>query len=243
MKDNFSTHAADYAKFRPRYPAELFTHLASLAATHECAWDCGTGNGQAAVEMIKHFKTVMASDLSTQQIAESQQQHGIHYTVCKAEQTPFSDNIFDLILVAQAIHWFDFDAFYKEVKRVGKPGCVVAAIGYGLIKTNTKADAIIQKLYTEILHGYWDAERRFIDEAYQTIPFPFDEIDVPDFDMKVNWDANHLIAYLKTWSAVKHFERSKNRNPVDEVSSELINALGEQLHTFHFKIFTRVGRL
>jgi methylase of polypeptide subunit release factors len=71
FKDHFSKQAADYAKFRPRYPHEMFEYLGSLAPRRQLAWDCGTGNGQAAVGLATMFDRVIATDASEKQISNA----------------------------------------------------------------------------------------------------------------------------------------------------------------------------
>src|SRR5439155_1152709 len=61
FKDHFSKQAADYAIFRPSYPQELFVYLGSVAPARQLAWDCGTGNGQAAVGLASVFARVIAA--------------------------------------------------------------------------------------------------------------------------------------------------------------------------------------
>ena len=56
FKDRFSGHAAEYALYRPHYPKELFQYLASLAPNRDAAWDCATGNGQAAEMLAEYFR-------------------------------------------------------------------------------------------------------------------------------------------------------------------------------------------
>lgn len=121
MKDNFSKQAAGYAKYRPVYPPELYDFILANAPRKQAAWDCGTGNGQAANELAKTFDKVYATDISQKQIEKAVQQSNIFYSVQPAEQTNFPGNSFDLITVAQALHWFKFDDFYTELKRVAKP--------------------------------------------------------------------------------------------------------------------------
>ena len=85
FKDHFSGHAVEYAKFRPHYPDELFEHLASISPRHEVAWDCATGNGQAAVGLARHFDGVTATDASAQQIESAEPNDLISYRVAPAE--------------------------------------------------------------------------------------------------------------------------------------------------------------
>jgi hypothetical protein len=68
FRDHFSVQAADYAKFRPHYPTELFDYLSDIAPDNEIAWDRATGNGQAAVALASKFRHVIATDASKKQI-------------------------------------------------------------------------------------------------------------------------------------------------------------------------------
>lgn len=241
MKDNFSTKSADYAKFRPTYPPDLFEYLKTLLAGTQNAWDCGTGNGQVAVELAKFFGSVYASDISEQQLKNAVQKENIVYSKQSAEETDFDDNFFDLVCVSQAIHWFDFERFYSEVKRTLKPGGIIAVMGYGLFETDEETEKGILKLYHDLTGPYWDPERKYLDENYTTIPFPFNEILVPTFEQRLMWKFDQLIGYLKTWSAVKHYEEKNGENPVDLISTELKSAFGTKGKVC-FPILFRAGK-
>ncbi|GHA65577.1 class I SAM-dependent methyltransferase [Pontibacter akesuensis] len=244
MKDNFSGHAADYAKYRPEYPQELITYLVSLAPAHQLAWDCATGNGQVAGMLSAYFAEVVATDISEKQLQNAVQQPNITYKVEQAEQSSLADASVDLVVVAQAVHWFEFEKFYQQVKRVLRQEGVLALIGYGLIHINPAVDEVIQKLYGGILEGYWDPERRYIDEAYRTIPFPFQELDMPPFEIKYNWTLETLLGYLNTWSAVKHYERQQGQNPVQLIEQELREKWGQQKQQeVKFNIIARIGKV
>ncbi|WP_461532686.1 class I SAM-dependent methyltransferase [Sinomicrobium sp.] len=243
MKDLFSGHAADYSRFRPSYPEALVSYLASMPKSREIAWDCGTGSGQLAGALAAYFKSVYATDISEKQMQNAVQTPNIHYSVCPAESTSFADKQFDLITVAQAVHWFDFDAFYKEVKRVLKPGGSLAVTGYALLEVDSEVDEVILELYSGLLKGYWDPERRYIDEEYKTIPFPFTEIESPKFRNEYQWSLAQLTGYLETWSAVKHYTRDKGVSPVALVGDQLKAAWGDaDTKTVNFPILLRVGR-
>lgn len=179
MKDNFSTQSADYAIYRPTYPQALYDYLFDMVKNKETAWDCATGNGQVARVLAQHFDAVYATDISENQLKNALKLPNITYKVEPAEQISVENNSFDLITVAQAIHWFNFEAFYGEVKRTLKPDGLFAVIGYGLMVIDKKVDAAVHKLYEDILGKYWDSERRYIEEGYKTIPFPFEEIIAP----------------------------------------------------------------
>jgi len=245
MKDNFSTQSDKYQKFRPGYPADLYNYLISLTREKKIAWDCGTGNGQVAKELAKYFDKVYATDISQSQLDQAEKAGNIFYEVAPAERTTFPPEIFDLITVAQAIHWFNFELFYKEVKRTIKPGGILAVIGYGLFQSEEKLDAVIHHFYNNIIGPYWDKERKYIDENYQTIPFPFEEITPPRFENQFNWTFPQLTGYLETWSAVKHYIKKNNSNPLDLVLTDLQKAWGkgEEVRKIRMPILLRVGRL
>lgn len=242
MKDNFSSQSDQYAKYRPKYPAELFEYLNTLVLTKEKAWDCGTGNGQVAQELVTSFTTVYATDISQSQIDNAWPSKQIIYSVQPAEKTNFKDNLFDLIIVAQAIHWFDFERFYAEVQRTAKEKALFVALGYGRITISKEIDALISHFYATVIGKYWDNERKYIDENYKTIPFPFEEIATPHFTNTQHWSMEHLIGYLNTWSAVKHYMKQNKVNPILELETELEKIWGtKKMKEVHFPILLRVG--
>lgn len=244
MKDVFSEQSGDYVKFRPRYPDELFTYLLSLVPHPGSAWDCGTGNGQVAEKLATHFPKVEATDISRQQLDKARPHPHIRYTLQPAEQTDFADGSFDLVTVAQAIHWFDFDAFYKEVNRTLKPGGVLAVIGYGLLHITPEIDTVIRRLYVEILGKYWDRERKYVDENYLTIPFPYPPVQTPYFAYKETWSWGHLTGYLSTWSAVQHYMKEQQHDPVALIADDLKAAWGDPAEReVHFPILLRIGKI
>jgi ubiquinone/menaquinone biosynthesis C-methylase UbiE len=243
MKDNFSKQSDLYSRFRPGYPRQLFDFLLPLVPVKKNAWDCGTGNGQVAVKLSSYFNKVYATDLSSAQIQNAYKKPNIFYSVENAEETLFPDNNFDLITVAQAIHWFEFKKFYGEAKRTLKPGGVIAVAGYDVFRINKKTNLLIDKFYRDTTGPYWDKERKYVEDHYLTIPFPFKEITTPGFSMNYNWEFEQVIGYLNTWSAVQHYTRKNNENPVEKFSEELKKAWGNVLkRKVTFPIFMRTGR-
>jgi hypothetical protein len=244
MKDRFSSDSKGYATFRPGYPKELVDFVLAHTAARDRAWDCGTGNGQLAAMLAPHFKRVDATDISTHQLSQATALPNIHYSPQPAEKTDFPDGAFDLITVAQAIHWFDFERFYAEVKRVAKAHSMIAVIGYPLFSINSQVDQVIHWLYYEILYDHWDKERRYLDEDYKTIPFPFTEIPAPRFESKYDWNFDQLIGYLNTWSAVKNYIKANGSNPLEIIAKDLQSAWGnETTHPAKFPMIVRLGKI
>lgn len=244
MKDNFSSQSDKYAKYRPIYPPDLFDYLNSLVPDKQNVWDCGTGNGQVAFELAKSFAAVFATDISREQLNNALKTDNIFYSVQPAEKTNFESRLFDLIVVAQAIHWFDFGLFYAEVRRTAKPNALLCVLGYGKLEISGQIDYLITDFYENVLGNYWDQERKYIDENYQTIPFPFNEIQTPDFVNMQHWTLEHLTGYLNTWSAVKHFIREDEYNPVDKLQPEIKKLWGNQkIRQIRFPLLLRIGRI
>jgi ubiquinone/menaquinone biosynthesis C-methylase UbiE len=208
-KDLFSKHAAEYAKYRPTYPASLFRELSRLARGHECAWDVGTGNGQFASGLVHFFDRVIATDISEKQLAEAQAHPQIFYHLAKDSDSKIASGTVDFITVAQAMHWFQHKEFFREVKRVAKSDARLAVISYALCTVNPKIDVLTNSFYAKDLGEFWEPERKMVEDNYATVQFPFEEIEVPKFQMDVEWTANQYTNYLSTWSALKKAEKTK----------------------------------
>jgi SAM-dependent methyltransferase len=230
FKDHFSKQAADYAKFRPSYPPELFDYLGNLAPSRQFAWDCGTGNGQAAVGLALVFDRVIATDASEKQITNAEPHEGVEYRVAPAEDSGIDSETVDLIMVAQALHWFDLDHFYEEVLRVLKPSGVLAASAYNLLHIDPAIDEVVNRYYYEVVGPFWPPERKLV-EQFVDLPFPFHEVDPPKFEMTASWNLDDLLGYLRTWSSTQRFIAAKGTDPLQEITHPLRLAWGSPERT------------
>jgi SAM-dependent methyltransferase len=230
FKDHFSGHARDYATYRPGYPDDLIDFVAALPRRRGTAWDAGTGSGQAAKALAERFERVIGTDPSAQQI-ENADPHPrvarIEYRVAPAEASGLPDASIDMVTVAQAFHWFDFDRFFAEVRRVLAPGGAVALWSYNLARVDPAVDAWIDHLAHGILGSWWPPERRWDDEEYRTIPFPFPEVPTPAFHLREEWDLERYLLFIRTWSALKRFASATGRDPVDETRPRIEAAWGD----------------
>ncbi|WP_305046585.1 class I SAM-dependent methyltransferase [Geoalkalibacter sp.] len=245
FKDHFSATADQYRVFRPTYPAALFEWLARIAPAREAALDCGCGNGQAAVLLAPHFKKVFAVDPSREQILNAMPRENLTYLVAPAEATGLADGSIDLAVAGQALHWFDFERFYPEMRRVVRAkGGIFAAFTYGLIELGGAVDEVIGTFYHETLAEYWPPERRHVDSGYQSLPFPFPEINAPAFELVESWDLSRLTGYLSTWSAVKEYRRRTGIDPLPAVAEELSRAWGvPAIRRVCWPLALRVGKV
>lgn len=242
--DNFSERAKTYSKFRPVYPENLYNFIYSHIETFDSVWDCGTGNGQVAVELSKKFNKIFATDISDAQLAESTPKLNIFYSNVRAEKTDFPDNSFDLITVAQAYHWFDQRAFLTEAKRVAKPNGILAVWGYNLLKINPEIDDMIRNFHDNTVGDYWNPERKIVDDNYEHILFMKDEIVVPQFEITTEWKFEQLIGYLTSWSAVNNYQKSTGQNPIELIEPKLAKVWGnKETYPVKFPLFLRLGRM
>lgn len=245
MKDLFSSESVLYRQARPTYPNEVIAEILKYVPNTQFAWDCGAGSGQFTQLIAPYFEQVVATDLSVQQLQQAPYFDNVSYQVQSAEKTVFADQSFDLITVAQAIHWFNFDAFYQEVKRTLKKDGVLAVIGYGTPHVKQiELQNELSALYHHTLSGYWDMERRYIDEEYKTIPFPFEVVADQQFTMQFNWTKSQFISYLNTWSAIKHYrEQNQAKRQSDLLSSFMQGIHEDEQIVVEFPIFLKVGKI
>jgi SAM-dependent methyltransferase len=241
--DHFSAQAAEYARFRPAYPEPLFDWIAAQTIGHDLAWDCGCGNGQASVPLAARFRRVAATDFSAQQIAAAQPHPRIDYKVAPAEASGLPDRCADLVTIAQALHWFDFDRFYAEVRRVLKPGGLIAAWTYQLLRAEPVIDEVLADFYTVILGPHWPPERKWVDLAYRGMPFPFAEIEAPKFEIRLRWSLPDLLSYLATWSATQRYRTAEGRDPIPALEGRLAPVWDEGIREIVWPIAMRTGRV
>ena len=244
VKDNFSRQSDKYARYRPGYPPELFQFIYSKVESTDAAWDCGTGTGQSAKELAKHFKKVFATDISQKQLDNAYRSDNIIYSLQPAEKTNFPDNLFDLVTISQALHWFKFDKFYEEVKRVAKRGAWIAAWTYSNPSISPKIDELVNvEYYKNTLGKYWDYERKYVDEHYQTIPFPFKEIETPSFEIRLQWELAELHGYLETWSALQKFIAGNNFDPLPNLMKAIRPYWSAEKMPIIFPLHLRMGQI
>lgn len=243
--DHFQGVTQHYLKYRPSYPAALFDWLAQRCSQHELAWDCGTGNGQAAVSLAQHFQCVLATDASAAQIAVATAHERVEYRLAPAENSGLEPESVDLLIVAQALHWFDLERFYAEARRVRKPTGIVAVWCYGIVELEGDAtNQLLQHFYHQVVGPYWPAEREHVQTGYRQLPFPFTPIEAPAFTMQVTWTRAQLMGYLRSWSATGRYQAAHAVDPVLAFEQAISSAWGdaERGRLVSWPLSLRVGR-
>ncbi|MFN2567023.1 MAG: methyltransferase domain-containing protein [Gemmatimonadaceae bacterium] len=221
FRDLFSRGAAAYAAHRPSYPARLFDELAARSPRTELAWDCATGNGQAAIGVAAHFRRVIATDGSEAQIASAVPHERVTYRVAIAEASGLESASVDLVTVAQALHWFDIGRFFDEARRVLAPRGVIAVWCYQLLEVDECIDSITRRFYGETVGPFWAFERRLVDTGYRTIDFPFEEFALPPLAIEQDLSLDQLAGYVRTWSATQRYVEARGEDPVTPLIEEI----------------------
>jgi SAM-dependent methyltransferase len=241
--DHFSQQANHYARYRPSYPAELYEYLASLTPQHDRAWDAGAGNGQAAIALAQHFQSIIATDPSEQQIAAAASHDRVTYRAATAEHSEVDDQSIDLIAVAQAVHWFDLDRFYAEVRRALRANGILAVWCYNLTAITPEIDRVMESYYHDVLGEFWPPQIRWVDEHYRTLPFPFEEIAAPEFCAEATWSLADLFGYLSSWSAAPRYKEARGADPLDEKRAEFAAAWDAAIdRVVRWPLYLRVGK-
>ena len=245
FEDHFSRRAETYVRYRPTYPEELYSYLASIAPHRRLAWDCGTGNGQAALGLADHFHRIVATDASADQLALAPFHSRVEYRVSRSESVGLETSSAALVTAAVAVHWFEFDQFYAEVRRVLTPGGLIAVWCYSLPAIEPTIDRILERYYREILSGYWPDRFCYIHEQYKTLPFPFEELTPPKFTMETVWDLTEVLGFLQSWSGTANYEKQNGHSPIELIRPQLIAAWGDEARerTLRWNLFIRLGRV
>ena len=222
FRDHFSKVASGYAAYRPRYPAALFDFLAEHAPGHSLAWDCACGNGQATLDIAERFEHVIGTDPSEAQISQAPPHPRIEWRVAPGEQSGIPKATCDLVTVAQALHWLDIDAFFREAARVARPAGLVAVWTYGDVQLDEpEANAVVRHFTRTTVGPYWPPQRRIVDDGYRSVTMPFEAIDVPTFQMDDRWTLEQLLGYVRTWSATTRYRETLNGDPTIDLAARL----------------------
>jgi len=243
--DHFSGHAADYSEYRPGYPDALYRFIAEHSPQTDIAWDCGTGSGQTAIGLTTRFTRILASDASVKQIKNAYPHTQVHYFVASAYHSGLKADSIDVVTVSQALHWFDFGAFFNETLRVLKPEGILAAWCYMQPTVSPDLDPTIAEFMNEIVGPYWPPERKYVDNGYANIDFPFQEIQAPEFQAEHHWDLDHFFGYLDTWSASQRFQNDKGYSPVEEIRELVSDLWGDHARKCRvtWPLRMRIGRI
>lgn len=237
----FARNASLYAQSRPRYPEELFEYLAGVSPGRDLAWDAATGNGQAALALAGRYRRVVANDISGEQLAEAERKPNIDYRHCGFEEMALEEGAVDLLTVGTALHWFDLEFFYTLARRALKKGGIVAIFGYSQTRIDSAIDLAVAEMNDEVM-PFWPPAVRILWSGYKTIPFPFEELDAPEFNIVVNWSRDDMLGYLGTWSAVGRYRNERGCDPLAPLAEKLTSLWGGGRKTVVFPLALRVGR-
>ena len=242
--DYFSAQSESYFRHRPTYPDELFKYLSSLLPSHKVAWDAGCGNGQASTALATLFEKVYATDNSEAQLSQAKPHPRIEFACVASEQTTLTAGSVELVIAAQAVHWFDVPRFFEEAKRVLRPGGVIAVWSYFLPTVSKEINAFVTANFSRKIEPYWPKQVELVRSCYSRLPWPFTEIEAPHFDIKSLLNREEFLYYLGTWSAAERFRRELGEDPLGDLRAALpqVWPVPEARLEVTSPIYLRVGR-
>lgn len=243
FKDYFSEYADSYAQARLTYPPEMFTWLAEIAPHRQIAWDCGTGNGQAAIDLANHFKRVLATDASTRQIEHAIRHPRIEYNVAKENQCLLTNGSAALVTAFSAVHWFDQPAFFAEAQRVLGHQGICAIWCSSLPQVISSIDAILERFHDKTLAPWWPPERVYVSSRYQQIEFPFIELESPDFYIERHWTLQRYAQFLRSWSGVRRYQAALGEDPIEPLIEQIKPLWGNDIRQVTWHLYGRIGRV
>lgn len=245
LRNWFDQGGQAYARFRPEYPAELASCLASMAPDRALAVDVGCGSGQLTRQLGEHFDAVIGFDPSEDQIAHSTPREHVNYACAPAEDLPLPSRSASLITAAQAAHWFDLPKFYAEVRRIAEPNAILALISYAVLRLDGALGARFEQFYWQEIGPYWPAERKLVDSGYATIDFPFDEFPGPEIAIRLEWNLEEFLGYVSTWSAVRSAREAGREDLLHRFAADMAGQWGEPTarHRVSWPINMRIGRV
>jgi SAM-dependent methyltransferase len=246
--DHFSKGAEGYARFRPTYPPEFVDRLVATLTgsmvdrTAAVVWESGCGSGQLTRALAGRFQRVVATDASPAQLARAPRLEGVGYHVALAEASAIRDGTIALAVAGQAAHWFDLPAYYAEIRRVTRPGAGVVLATYSAPSIEGPPGEVLRG-FLRILEPHWPPERRFVEDGYGSLPFPFEETVQPPLQLSHEWTLEEVVGYVRSWSAVARATATVGTAVIERFDAELREAWRDRpRQTIRWTLSTRIGR-
>ncbi|MEQ9397906.1 MAG: class I SAM-dependent methyltransferase [Longimicrobiales bacterium] len=241
--DHFSERADLYARFRPTYPPALADALALHARGRSLAWDAGCGSGQLSVALAGVFDRVHATDLSPAQLEGARPHPGVHYACEDSGACSLGDGAAELVVAAQAAHWFDLEAFYAEAARVGGAGGIVALVSYGATRIAPELDRVIEAFRLGTLGPHWPPGRCHVEDGYASLPFPFAPLPAPSLDLRAHWTVDEFLGYVASWSGTRRLLKAEGRDRLEAFGREIRALWGSGRRLVGWPLAIRQGRI
>ena len=240
-QDHFSAIATEYSSGRITYPEGLYEYLSNTCEESLLVWDCATGSGQAATDLSTYFDRVIATDISDSLLSLAPNIDKVVFRQAPAEDSGIESVSVDLVVVAQAIHWFEHADFWKEVSRVLKPGGVLAFWGYVWPTVDDHIDALLDDFRTKIA-AYWPQRSQYLQESYRGIEAPFERIKPPDFHLEENWTASDYLTHLASWSGTRYYREASGVDPLEMIQRDLERIWGRGTRLVRWALVLKVYR-
>lgn len=205
--ERFSDRVNDYIKYRPSYPEEIIDYLQRKIRL-EASWqiaDIGSGTGiSSALFLSKQHKVfgVEPND-EMRHAAEKLLAYSDKFISVNgsAEDTKLPNQSIDLIIAAQAFHWFEANAFKQECKRIGKENSYVMLMWNERL-LNTEFLIAYEALINKFASDYKQIDHRNFSEAWLETFYHPQKMEYVCFDNFQSFDYDGLKGRLLSSSYI-----------------------------------------
>ena len=170
--------------------------------------------------LVNHFDKVTGFDVADSQIKQANADNiycNISYQVSPAEQLPLKSESVNLLTCAQCFHWFDFEAFFTEARRVLKPNGVLALITYirPLIAHSSLKHLIRDAFNNDPLNKYVAKQLEIVDNGYADVAIPFADVTRMQTTLVTDGaSGDDILGYIRSWSSYGLCEKHEPQRAV-----------------------------
>ena len=229
-----ASQAQAYALSRPETPIQVAKKTIEYmklrtplpqSELYDCMIDVGCGNGQSTAIFAPYFKEIIAIDPSEKQIERAKQNNkflNIKYQVGQAEKLLGENNV-DLVTSGQAVHWVDFQAFFKQCRKVLKPSGCLLLHGYDrpriypkFLHRSSSAAIAAEELFSDFYSKCpFHPRRKHVDDHYETIFKMIKSNHKTKVESIQNTKYGTLadfVQYLRTWSGYQAYLKNLSKS-------------------------------
>ena len=203
VRNSFSNVIDAYKKYRRDYPEKTYDLIHEFCPDVSAkVLDLGCGTGIATNHLALYYDTVVGTDREESMVEAAREGAVANATfiATSSEKLPFEDSSFDLVTVASAYHWFDYDRAGKEIYRVLKPNgklCVFWKNGNGKSKNYLPSFAYenLKKFITDIPSAN---KEKLSDAIFLRVGFI--KVDDEEFDFEDIYSKEEILGYIQSHS-------------------------------------------
>jgi SAM-dependent methyltransferase len=215
----------DYEAARPGYPTEALAWFRRelRIGEHTRVCDLAAGTGKLTRVLAPFTPNLVAIEpVGGMRTALAQLVPGVPIAAGTAEALPVRDAGLDAVIVAQAFHWFDFDAAARELARVVRPGGGVGLVWNARDRSRQWVDLVWSVMDRVEKHAPWRDHENWSDTALRTMP-GFGNVRAATFHHEQHLSHDDVVRRVASVSHVAVLPVPERQAVLDEVRAILAN--------------------